>query len=180
MHWKSIAFSCNMAVQIAPCMSAEVTTPITIYSLTSLVTLYYERGLSQFGGSAKILVVSDDPEWCRTKFCDRRLVFADRSSDVIDLFLFARCPANIIANSSFSWWGAWLNCNSNPVVFAPDQWFAGEFADKSAAISVVPAVPRISRNPRLVACRVDEAQLRITVVDLPGCVTNTFLLERHG
>lgn len=94
-------------------------------------TLYYERGLSQFGGSAKILVLSDDPEWCRRRFCDRRLVFADRSSEVIDLFLFAHCPANIIANSSFSWWGAWLNCNANPVVFAPDRWFAGEFADKA-------------------------------------------------
>jgi hypothetical protein len=97
------------------------------YDLCS--SFYYERALSKFGTSARILVLSDDPEWCRTRFRDERLVFAERSSDVIDLFLFSRPPANIIANSSYSWWGAWLNSNIDPVVFAPERWFAGEFAD---------------------------------------------------
>jgi hypothetical protein len=90
---------------------------------------YYDRALSHVGRSANILVLSDDPDWCRVRFSDRRLQFADRTSDVVDLFLFSSCPVNIIANSSYSWWGAWLNRHPEPVVFAPERWFAGEYAD---------------------------------------------------
>jgi hypothetical protein len=90
---------------------------------------YYDRALHRFDRSANILVISDDPDWCRTRFLDRRLQFADRTDDVVGLFLLSRCPANVIANSSYSWWGAWLNRHPEPIVFAPERWFAGEFSD---------------------------------------------------
>jgi Glycosyl transferase family 11 len=99
---------------------------------------YYERALAQLSPGTKILCFSDDPAWCRTRFLDRRIVFAERSKDVIDLFLFSRCRVNIIANSSYSWWGAWLNCHPDSVVFAPRLWFAGEFADKTQPFRSIP------------------------------------------
>jgi hypothetical protein len=92
---------------------------------------YYEQCLAQMGRDTKVLVLSDDPGWCRAWFKDKRIVLAEVSSDIVDLLLFARCPVNVIANSTYSWWGAWLNTNASPTVFAPARWFAGEFADKT-------------------------------------------------
>lgn len=94
-------------------------------------TYYYDQALSQLGSHSRILVFSDDPDWCQKRFCDKRMAFAEPTSDLLDLFLFSRCGVNIIANSSYSWWGAWLNCHAKPKVFAPERWFAGESADRA-------------------------------------------------
>ena len=69
------------------------------------------------------LVFSDDIEWCKNNFIGDKFVYIDSEIDYIDLFLMARCDNNIICNSSFSWWGAWLNKNENKKVVAPTLWF---------------------------------------------------------
>jgi hypothetical protein len=103
---------------------------------------YYERAMSQFDSDTTFVIFSDDIAWCKERFRGRRVVFVEALSTVEDLFLMARCKGHIIANSSFSWWGAWLDPNPDKKVIAPSRWFSGRRAD--------PAVPyqRISQYRR--------------------------------
>ena len=84
---------------------------------------YYEKALLEFPTNIPVLIFSDDPEWCSNQelFSDDRFLIAEGNSSYVDLCLMSLCEAHIIANSSFSWWGAWLS-NSEKVV-APSIWF---------------------------------------------------------
>lgn len=70
---------------------------------------------------------SDDIDWCRETFRRSGYVFCDleqsRAEPVNDLRLMSMCKHNIIANSTFSWWGAWLNCHPERTVICPFVWF---------------------------------------------------------
>jgi hypothetical protein len=92
---------------------------------------YYERAMSQFDSDTTFVIFSDDIEWCKARFSSRSLFFVEALSAVEDLFLMARCWGHIIANSTFSWWGAWLDPNPDKKVIAPARWIAGEVADPS-------------------------------------------------
>lgn len=73
-------------------------------------------------------VFSDDPAWARDNLpSDRRRVFVaplDDGRDGEDMHLMAACRRHVIANSSFSWWGAWLDPSPDKRVVAPARWFA--------------------------------------------------------
>lgn len=84
---------------------------------------YYERALNIIGEYDKILIFSDDINWCKQNLKFDNMVFIEGQSDVEDLWLMSMCNHNIIANSSFSWWGAWLNNNPNKKVITPSRWF---------------------------------------------------------
>lgn len=87
-------------------------------------TDYYERAMGMFPNE-KFLVFSDDPEFCREKFKDNADVqVMEKGDETEDLNLFASCKSQIIANSSWSWWGAFLNPLPNAIVVAPKQWYA--------------------------------------------------------
>lgn len=94
-------------------------------------THYYQSAIRQFDSDTSFLFFSDDITWCKKRFHDERFIFVEGLEDYLDLALMSRCDGNIIANSSFSWWGAWLNANPNNKVVAPLTWFAGEYADPS-------------------------------------------------
>jgi hypothetical protein len=83
---------------------------------------------------ARFTVFSDDPGWCREHLGDG-LRYSPPGSGRDDLRLMAACRHHIVANSSFSWWGAWLGANPDKLVVAPERWFtAPELADTSPAL----------------------------------------------
>ncbi|WP_031456012.1 alpha-1,2-fucosyltransferase [Flavobacterium chungangense] len=76
-----------------------------------------------------LYVFSDDINWVKTNFdflADEEVVFVSHNIGIksyIDMQLMSNCKYNIIANSTFSWWGAWLNKNPSKMVLAPNKWF---------------------------------------------------------
>jgi len=72
-----------------------------------------------------LLIFSDDINWCKESFKDYKnnIIYIDNNPDYIELWLMSMCKNNIIANSTFSWWGAWLNNNNKKIVVAPSRWF---------------------------------------------------------
>ena len=75
----------------------------------------------------KFFIFSDDIKWVEKNFPkDSNFKFVPNTKykrDVEDLYLMSNCKHNIIANSSFSWWSAWLNNNKNKIIIAPKNWF---------------------------------------------------------
>ena len=86
---------------------------------------YYKAALKHFNDERNVIVFSDDPEWCHQQqlFSDDRFIISENTDNRVDLCLMSLCKDFIIANSSFSWWGAWLSSNKNKKVIAPVQWF---------------------------------------------------------
>lgn len=84
---------------------------------------YYQKGLDLIKDYDRVLVFSDDIEWCKNNLDFKNMVFVEGNDDVEDLWLMSLCGHNIIANSSFSWWGAWLNENKNKKIITPEKWF---------------------------------------------------------
>ncbi len=75
------------------------------------------------------VVFTDDIEWVKKELLPiRKDAFVvdgnNNSNSWIDMYLMTLCKHNIIANSTFSWWGAWLNNNLEKVIIAPEKWFA--------------------------------------------------------
>ena len=82
-------------------------------------------------------IFSDDLEWCKNSlgFLDN-CIFVDRTkTEIDDLKLMSFCQHNIIANSSFSWWGAWLNQNSKKTVIAPKDWLLNDPGSSNVILS---------------------------------------------
>jgi hypothetical protein len=92
-------------------------------SHTNLTPQYYESALRGFDSNSKFIIFSDDPEWCKKQkmFEGDRFLISESADNRIDLCLMSLCKGHIIANSSFSWWGAWLAKSQN--VVAPKHWF---------------------------------------------------------
>ena len=84
---------------------------------------YYEKALSKFDSKRQVVIFSDDPQWCveQKLFESDRFIVSSGNDPYIDLYLMSQCDDFIIANSTFSWWGAWL-ANRGKVI-APKKWF---------------------------------------------------------
>lgn len=93
---------------------------------------YYRRAISYIGqrvADARFYIFSDDADWCKQQFAtlpnSQVVDHTCGKGSQEDLWLMSQCNHNIIANSTYSWWGAWLNTNPNKIVVTPERWFAG-------------------------------------------------------
>lgn len=92
------------------------------------------EGITQLTQFPHFFIFSDDPEWGRKNLkLPHSVTFVSKSEDgkdYEDLWLMSLCKHHIIANSSFSWWGAWLNPRKDKIVLAPRRWFnADEYSN---------------------------------------------------
>jgi len=105
---------------------------------------YYQNAMDEMRerlGSPRFLIFSDDPAWCRQAFTGRDIQIIDSgkaaaANPLHDLRLMSICPHHIIANSSYSWWAAWIGKTPGQHVILPPRWFNGDIhapmADKNA------------------------------------------------
>lgn len=84
---------------------------------------YFKNAIQYIGKDKQYIINSDDIAWCKKKFIGPNFHFVENSTPMIDLYLQSLCTNNIISNSTFCWWGAWLNANPNKIVIAPKRWF---------------------------------------------------------
>ncbi len=86
---------------------------------------YYMKAIKKMPKDSVFLIFSDDIQWCKDNFPDlpEKFKFVEGNEDYEDLYLMSHCKNNIICNSTFSWWGAWLNRNEDKIVVAPSVWF---------------------------------------------------------
>jgi hypothetical protein len=96
---------------------------------------YYNNAVAYI--NAKIqdphyFIFSDDMEWVKNNLEIEACTYVEHNTgkqSFVDMYLMTLCKHNIIANSSFSWWGAWLNKNENKIVVMPEKWFNREFCE---------------------------------------------------
>lgn len=99
---------------------------------------YYEQAISrisQISEEVNFFFFSDDIDWVEKEFSDfpgRKHFITSNSgkNSWKDMFLMSCCTHNIIANSSFSWWAAWLNRNKSKIVISPKKWFRSPDKEK--------------------------------------------------
>jgi hypothetical protein len=90
-------------------------------------SLEYFYEAMKMSGFKKFVVLSDDIEWCFRNFhsfSDFEFIYSRNESDIEDFAIMSKCAHNIISNSTFSWWAAYLNKNPDKIVISPDkdQW----------------------------------------------------------
>lgn len=93
---------------------------------------FYEKAIAEikkYCPNATFYVFSDDIAWVKSQMKEKNVVYVDwntGANSFKDMLLMSLCKHNIIANSTFSWWGAFLNINPDKKVICPSYWMVGE------------------------------------------------------
>jgi hypothetical protein len=96
---------------------------VNLSDMHSLCTLEYFQEAMDIIGKSIFVIVSDDLEWAKENVKGDMIYYSPFQNELDDLAIIMCCDNNIISNSSFSWWGAYLNENTNKRVIAPKLWF---------------------------------------------------------
>ena len=115
-------------------------------SFPPVTMMYINQALNRIK-TGRALVFSDDINWCKENFKHLdtsylRIEYSEGRNEWEDMALMASCGHNIIANSSFSWWAAWLNTNPDKIVISPSHkrgnWFGMDAGVKHDCIDLIP------------------------------------------
>ena len=94
---------------------------------------YYMRAAEVIGRDKHFVIFSDDIEWCKNNFNFLpNKTFIEERNDLLEMYLMSLFHNHIIANSTFSWWGAWMANNSNVIMPDPKtNWFSQVYYDST-------------------------------------------------
>lgn len=86
---------------------------------------YYEKAISLFPEDSLFVVFTNDMAFCKSEFAalPQQMRYIENEDYIYDFYLMSLCKHNIICNSTFSWWAAYINRNPNKVVVTPQTWF---------------------------------------------------------
>lgn len=82
---------------------------------------YYKYAMREFPDSV-FIVATDTPQWVIENLCSDEVVLCNSKDELEDMYMLTQCDDVIMSNSTFAWWGTWLNDN-DPKVIVPDVWF---------------------------------------------------------
>lgn len=96
---------------------------------------YYKNAYDDINDkNVEVVILSDDIQWCKENFKFSNANYIEDETDIVDLCIMATCSHNVICNSTYSWWGAWLNNKPNKTVIAPKVWFGPAIENSDADI----------------------------------------------
>lgn len=135
LKYKSMIVECQESVSIHVRRGDYISNSKSskIYKICDLE--YYKAAANLVEGQLKnpqFFIFSDDLDWCRENFIflkDVVYVSVPNQDPFAELYLQSMCHSNIIANSTFSWWSAWLNTYPDKKIIAPKQWFLSQDAN---------------------------------------------------
>lgn len=102
-------------------------------------THYLKRAVGCFPADSLFVVCSDDIAWCKRFFSGKRFpgvefLFVENEGVLEQLYIHTLCTHNIVSNSSFSWWGAWLNPNPEKRVVFPSRWYGPAVVESAQSL----------------------------------------------
>lgn len=114
----------KIAEKKSQCNSVAVHVRRTDYAVYDWILdpAYYDRAyqrMEQLTDDPRYYIFSDDPEWCRAHLPDGKIIHME---ELEDFWLMSQCKHQIIANSTYSFWAAYLNKNPDKVVIYPQNW----------------------------------------------------------
>ena len=138
---EDISNSMSVSLHIRRSDYLSVSSNAKIFSICTLK--YYQDAISYFNlkfGKPIFYIFSDDISWAKENFVGENFVIVDVNQDDphSDMYLMSQCKHNIIANSTFSWWGAWLNSTEDKVVISPKEWYRNKEINTNAILSLIP------------------------------------------
>ncbi len=122
--WEPIKGKVSLHVRRGDYVEGSPFEPITMDYISKAVGYFKKYGYRKF------VVFSDDILWCKENVNSETLIncefeYSEGRNEFEDISLMSSMEHNIIANSTFSWWGAWLNRNPFKVIITPQKWFDG-------------------------------------------------------